>query len=205
MEGYVSKNEIKPYRLLFDQMLSGVRKEIRANGITFTCNLVGSAKRNLVIRHPNKGADCDYQLFIQSNKNNLRPEQIKRIFLQSFNKHLPNGFDEGEDSTSAVTIKQKDKEHSKIVFSFDIVIIRTNAEIPEILRRNKTEQYVWDILENMSGFQSRFLQIKGSKMWEELRKRYYKKKIRQMNGDDSRKSFQLLNEAVNETLQVFGQ
>ena len=42
-------------------------------------------------------------------------------------------------------------------------------------------------------------------MWEELRKRYYKKKIRQMNGDDSRKSFQLLNEAVNETLQVFGQ
>ena len=71
MDGYVSKNDVIPLKELFDEMLSSVRKDVKREGITFTCNLVGSAKRNLVVCHPTKGIDCDYQLILQSNKNGL--------------------------------------------------------------------------------------------------------------------------------------
>ena len=55
----------------------------------------------------------------------------------------------------------------------------------------------------MSDFQERFSLITGNEMWNELKERYYKKKVKQMNGNDDKKSFQLLNEAVNEVLQVY--
>lgn len=91
----------------------------------------------------------------------------------------------------------------KIVFSYDIVIMRNINGIPEIIKRNTEGKYIWNQLRYMADFQERFAMISNTEMWEELRKRYYRKKIRQMSGDDSRKSFQLLNEATNEVLEVF--
>ena len=204
MDGYVSRNEVKPLKQWFNEMLFYVRKDVKAQGITFTCNLVGSAKRNLVVCHPTKGIDCDYQLYLQTNKNSFDAEEIKNAFRKSFNKHHPQGFSNCEDSTSALTMKMKDARRSKIVCSFDIVILRNNNGIPEIIRRNTNGAYIWNQLRPMLDFQERYALISGNEMWKELKTRYYKKKIKQMNGDDDRKSFQLLNEAVHEVLQFFG-
>lgn len=203
MDGYVSKNDIKPLIQAFDLMLSYVRRDAKAQGLTFTCNLVGSAKRNLVVAHPTKGIDCDYQLHLQSNKNSFNAEEIKKIFCTLFDKYRPQGFSYCEDSTSALTMKMKDKQHSKILYSFDIVLLKNLGGTPEIIRRNTDGEYVWNKLRYMSNFQERFSLISGAEMWDELRGRYYKKKIRQMNGETDKKSFQLLNEALNEVLQVF--
>ena len=71
MDGYVSKSEVRELMQTFEDILFYVRKDAKSEGITFTCNLVGSAKRNSVVRHPTKGTDCDYQLFLQSNKNDF--------------------------------------------------------------------------------------------------------------------------------------
>ena len=203
MDGYVSKNDVKQLKQLFNEMLTHICKEVKTQGITFTCNLVGSAKRNMVICHPTKGIDCDYQLFLQSNKNDLDAEEIKRTFQAAFNKYRPQGFSCCEDSTSALTMKQKDTKQGKILCSFDIVILRNINGILEIIRRNSEDEYVWNKLHDMTNFQQRFSLISGPEMWRELRKRYYKKKIKQMNGNSEKKSFQLLSEAVNEVLQVF--
>ena len=203
MDGYVSKNDIKPLMQAFDLMLSYVRRDAKARGLTFTCDLVGSAKRNLVVAHPTKGIDCDYQLHLQSNKNELDAEQIKKIFCTLFDKYRPQGFSYCEDSTSSLTMKMKDKQHCKILCSFDIVLLRNLGGVPEIIRRNTDGKYVWNKLRYMSDFQERFSLITGNEMWNELKERYYKKKVKQMNGNDDKKSFQLLNEAVNEVLQVY--
>ena len=42
-------------------------------------------------------------------------------------------------------------------------------------------------------------------MWDDLRERYYKKKMDKINGVryHDKKSFQIFHEAVNETLQKF--
>ena len=82
---YVSKNEIKPYRKQFEEkLLPPIRKECKKNGLTFEHNLVGSAKNNLVVRHHNKGFDCDYQLTLRKNKKNLDPNTIKDYFSKLF-------------------------------------------------------------------------------------------------------------------------
>lgn len=92
MDGYVSKNDIKPLMQVFDLMLSYVRRDAKARGLTFTCDLVGSAKRNLVVAHPTKGIDCDYQLHLQSNKNELDAEQLKRYFVLCSTNTVPKVF-----------------------------------------------------------------------------------------------------------------
>lgn len=205
MEGYVSRDNIRLIRSIFEGMIPRVREDMHDEGISFNCNLVGSAKRNLVIQHPTKGIDCDYQIIIQKNKKNLTPQRIKELFRLSFNKHRPYGLSPCENSTSALTIKQKDETHSRVVFSFDIAIIKIRNGIYEIIRRTSGNNFTWNQLRDMAGFYERYNLISDSRMWNDLRTRYYEKKIKQMNGDDSRKSFQLLNEAVNETLQFFGQ
>ena len=55
----------------------------------------------------------------------------------------------------------------------------------------------------MTDFQQRFSMISNSDMWDELRRRYYNKKVKQMNGETDKKSFQLLNETVNEVISLF--
>lgn len=203
MDGYVPKNDVIPLKELFDEMLSSVRKDVKREGITFTCNLVGSAKRNLVVCHPTKGIDCDYQLILQSNKNGLNESEIKRLFRSSFDRHRPTGFSPCEDSTSALTMRKKDAKHSKILYSFDIVILQDMNGVPEIIRRNSEGEYVWNQLRSMADFQQRFSMISNSDMWDELRRRYYNKKVKQMNSETDKKSFQLLNETVNEVISLF--
>ena len=202
MEGYVSKDEIKQYKDLFDNIIFKIRKDIKREGITFTHNLVGSGKRNLIVRHPTKGCDLDYQILLQKNSKALSPKDIKDRFRILFNKYKPSGYSDCEDSTSALTMKRKDTKLSKIVFSYDIVILR-DRDCLEIIRRSAPNEYVWNKLKMMNGFNMRLKQICSSQMWNELRNRYYKKKIKQMNGETDKKSFQLLNEAVNEVLNYF--
>lgn len=203
MEEYVSKDEIRRYRELFEDIISIVRKEIKKYGITFTCNLVGSGKRNLVVRHPTKGCDLDYQIFLQKNNKDLSPKEIKDKFRKLFNQHKPKGYSDCEDSTTALTIKKKNKEQKIIVFSYDIVIMKNDNIYPEIIRRNEQQEYIWNELRDMKNFVEKYKEICTPQMHEELRKRYYKKKIDQMNGKTDKKSFQLLNESVNEVLKLF--
>ena len=115
---YVSKNEVRPYRELFEEVFREIQKELKKeNGLTFSFGLVGSAKRNLVVRHHNKGFDCDYQLYLQKNKQELSEEAIKKLLMKKFDEKMPSEFDYCEDSTSSITIKKIITEQSKIEFS----------------------------------------------------------------------------------------
>ena len=206
MEEYVSKNEIRPYKELFAGLIKKVRTDLKKVGITFTCNLVGSAKRNLVVRHHNKGFDCDYQIFIQKNKKNYDATIIKSEFMDCFNKHIPQNYSKCKDSTSSITIKKNDNKNDKIEFSFDVVILKNYNDNVLIIRQDKenpSEKYFWNPLPEMTKHKERFALIQGNEMWNALRKTFYKKKMDQIKGKTDKKSFQLLNESVNEVLKLF--
>ena len=204
---YVSKNEVRPYEELFEEVFREIQKEIKKkNGLTFSFALVGSAKRNLVVRHHNKGFDCDYQLYLQRNKQELSAEEIKKLLIKKFDEKMPNEFDYCEDSTSSITLKKKITKQSKIEFSYDIVIMDLYENVSYILRKNGTGQYVWNQLPSFTSFEDDYSQIEGADMWEDLRQCYYDKKIAKNNGSPKykdKKSFQLLHQAVKETLQKF--
>lgn len=78
------------------------------------------------------------------------------------------------------------------------------VENTEILRHNKnpkTKSWKFEQLPDMTNASEQFRKIKGPEMWQDLRERYYDKKT---NNKSDKKSFQLLHEAVNETLKEFG-
>ena len=199
MKKYVPKKEVKPYKEDFAKIMESIRPTIKQQGITFTYNLVGSAKRNLVIRRANKGFDCDYQIFIQKNKKNLKPKELKSMFISEINKVLKDSFpkyDNCEDKTTAITIKQKNQENSSIEFSFDIVIMKIEKDQTKIIRKNdETNEYNFELLKDMKITQNLIKQIKHQQIWDEVREKYYYEKMKYLD-NGNKKSFQILNEVL---------
>ena len=75
-----------------------------------------------------------------------------------------------------------------------------------ILRKNGSGQYVWNQLADFASFEYDYSQIRNSDMWEDLRQCYYDKMTAKINGSPkykNQKSFQLLHQAVKETLSRF--
>ena len=203
-EKYVPKEEVRPLRKQFHEWMQSIHDEIKDSGVSFTYMLVGSAKRNLVVRHHNKGFDCDYQIKITRNSLGLEAKELKDLFRNMLNKVVKkNGYSDCENSTSSLTIKKKG-DKSNIEHSYDIVILTQDKEGVKILRYNKLNgKYVFELLHDMSDAKENFNRINGSHAWEKLREIYYIKKTNELTENRTgKKSFQLLNEAVNEVLQI---
>ena len=201
---YVSKKEVKPWRAMFHKWMKNIRPKVKEKGITFTYRLVGSAKRTLVIRHHNQGFDCDYQIFIQRNSKALSPKEIKLLFKSVIDEVcVVDCFEPCENSTSSLTIKMVDKAQSKVRVGYDVVILQETDEGLKILRcqnkGTKKESFVLELLPDMTNMSAKLAKIKGKNQWNKLRELYYNKKI---NYNGEKKSFQLLNEAINEVLQL---
>lgn len=197
---FVAKSEVAPYKQIFLDAFYKVQKECRKqHGLTFNFNLVGSAKRNMVVRHHNKGFDLDYQLFLQKNKQGLTERQIKNILKILFDKYFPSDFNNCEDSTSAITIKKVLKD--KIEIGYDIVILKSTGNICEIIRR-KGQEYFWNELPDTKNYISNLSKIKGP-LWARLKNIYGQKIVQKHYGQkyQDKKSFQILNEAINEVLK----
>jgi hypothetical protein len=197
---FVAKSEVAPYKQIFLDAFYKVQKECRKqHGLTFNFNLVGSAKRNMVVRHHNKGFDLDYQLFLQKNKKGLTERQIKNILKILFDKYFPSDFNNCEDSTSAITIKKVLKD--KIEIGYDIVILKSTGNICEIIRR-KGQEYFWNELPDTKNYISNLSKIKGP-LWARLKNIYGQKIVQKHYGQkyQDKKSFQILNEAINEVLK----
>lgn len=205
---YVPKEEVRPLRRQFHEWMQSIHDEIKDKGVSFTYMLVGSAKRNLVIRHHNKGFDCDYQIKITRNVNSLEAKELKDLFRNSLNKVVKkNGYSDCENSTSSLTIKKKG-DKSDIKHSYDVVILTQDKDGVKILRYDKPPagdgDYVFEPLPDMSSARENFQRINGKKMWDKLRDIYYDKKMNELTDRRTgKKSFQLLNEAVNEVLDSF--
>lgn len=197
---FVTRSELAPYKELFIDVFHDVQRICRKeHGLTFNFNLVGSAKRNMVVRHHNKGFDLDYQLFLQKNSKNLSAKQIKNILMKLFKNYFPLNFKRHEDSTSAITVKKVLKD--KIEIGYDIVILKSVGNICEIIRR-QGQDYFWNELSDTKNYISNLSKIK-SPLWARLKNIYGQKIVQKHYGQkyQDKKSFQILNEAINEVLK----
>lgn len=204
---YLSKADVKPHRQEFQRIIENIRKYIREQGVTFTYNLIGSAKRNLVLCHENKGYDCDYKITIQTNVDDMKEEQLKKMFMDAFNKVvIAMGYSNCNDSTQAITIKKVIPNESRIEKGYDVIITKELEDGTHILRNDKQgnhNTYHFVQMRDTQNFHNNFAKIKGNDMWQELRKRYKKKREDNQNmpEEQQKKGFQLLSEAVNEVLK----
>lgn len=200
---WVTKAESKPYRDLFREAFSYVSSKVTNH--TYYYRLIGGAKRNLVLNKPNKGFDFDYQIIFhhcllngQSSKELIA---LKNSFRQAFDEFFTQlGYQYGEDSRSAITIKKLSDEQ-QILHSYDITLLSPSAETIDkhihIMRYEDPEKKImtWNQMGKSVIFHTKYRQIKSAQKWNELRA-LYKSKQEKWNGE--KKSFSLLIEAVNE-------
>jgi hypothetical protein len=204
---WVTKAESKPYRDLFREAFSYVSSKVTSH--TYYYRLIGGAKRNLVLNKPNKGFDFDYQIIFHlcllNEMNSKELIALKSSFRQAFDEFFTQlGYQYGEDSRSAITIKKLDDE-KKIHHSYDITLLSPSAEANDkhihIMRYSDPEKQVmtWNQMGKSIIFHEKYKQIKSAQKWTELRA-LYKSKQEKWNGE--KKSFSLLMEAVNEIVLI---
>lgn len=212
----VNKEDVSEAREVFENWISKVRKVLKKDyKIHFACDIIGSGKRKLVIRQCNRNGffDLDYQITLTrlpkelaENINN-KAKDVKNIFRKTFDDNKPSDFTFCEDSTQALTIKSNDKK-----FGFDVIIIRIENDDKYILYNKKNtntkckgnnKDYCWEIRSDDLKFRDRMKKIKNADKWQFLRNSYRDKRHEYKDSVDGKKSFQILNEAVVNTLKEF--
>lgn len=116
---YVSKKEAAPVKAELLEIIHEVQDIVR-DDFTFQYTFIGSSSRNMITEDikSNIGYDFDVNLEVNDDEENFSAEQIKLKLKQAFDSVAWRyGYDHCEDSTRVLTLKVKDREHSRILHS----------------------------------------------------------------------------------------
>ena len=150
---YISKHDPQVKTAYQDlmQLLRAVRKDLKKT-YTFQHRIVGSYSRNMITYDTkgNIGFDFDVNIYPNDDENEINPKNLKLKLKAALDKLGPtHGFSPAEDSTRVLTIKVKDRKHSKVIYSVDFCIVNDyiddyGDERQEYIRFNKKQNsYFW--------------------------------------------------------------
>ena len=201
---YVPKREVKEYKKEMQDFLMQISKKFKEEGLYyFNVGLVGSAKRNLVLRRGNSVYDVDFQLFLINNS--VDADYRENIFdkIQEKKNSLEGSW-KIENSHSVITIRKVD-DNGTVLKSFDVVLTRKNNGVEKAVLDKNKNQYIWNQVSWSEKHYYKRNQIKGHKQWSYLRDQY--KNLRENEWDkskeDKKPSISLFVEAVNNTYEKF--
>ena len=208
---YATKEELTPVR---DELIAIINEtqDLLRSEFTFRFDFVGSYKRNMVTYDPKSNIGCDFDVNLEVNDDNeeYSAEALKRkIFLALDCVALKYGYDHAEDSTRVITIKVKDRLHSRILHSCDFAIVnnytdRQGHKRQQYIHFNKKQvSYSWKnqpkghyLLPEKERW------IRRSDHQNELKDLYLEKKNANLN--PFKRSHSLYAEAVHEICQKYG-
>ena len=202
---YVTRNEAKPYRDEFENIIHEVQDLLR-DEFTFSYDFIGSSSRNMITFDPttNKGFDFDVNLHI-NGAYDYTAEDIKKAVIRAIDKvAVPRGYSNCEDSTRVITLKMKNTYRSRIEYSCDFAIVndyedKKGRKHQEYIRLQKeTGRYIWNEQNKGYNLEDKIKWIKNQpgNMWNEVLDLYLDKK--NMNSDPNKKSRALYAETINE-------
>jgi len=203
---FISKHDPRVKKAYSDllEIITQVQDLVR-DKITFSFQIVGSYKYDLMTYDPltNIGYDFDFNLTLQSLREEYSPQEIRDIFITALKRVAPKyGYNHVENSTRVITIKVTDLFHSRIVRSCDFAIVNNYEE-----KGVKKQQYIRYVKDSNlfvwtsqpKGFyhkKEKLDWIKQNHLWEELKTVYLNKK--NDNHDPHKHSRSLLAESINE-------
>lgn len=206
---YVSIKEWKPVRDELFKIIHRLQDEVR-NEFTFQYHFVGSSKRKMITRDRNSNIGFDFDVNIEVNDpdENFSPEEIRNILCKGLNKVTnPNGYsifgyDYAEDSTRVITIKVKDRVHSRILHSCDFCIVYECGDgQQQYIRYNKKQnRYLWEFQpKGYVDLPAKIEWIKNHALWQQVLDYYIYKK--NTNDNPNKHSRSIFAETVNEIWQ----
>ncbi len=208
---YVSRKQLSPVKKDLVQIIKAVQDLVRKD-FTFRYDFVGSVTRNMVTYDvgTNKGYDFDVDIQVNDDEENFSAKEIKTKIRLALDKVTYNyRYDNAEDSTRVITIKVKDRQNSKILYSCDFAIVNdyvddNGNECQEYIHFNKKQgTYSWQ--EQPQGFyllDEKAEWIKDCGYTGEMRKLYLHKK--NTNTDSNKHSRSIYAETVHEICQKYG-
>ena len=205
---YISKKDPR-VRCAYEDLMHLLR-EVRcelSDHYTFQHKLVGSYSRNMITydEKSNMGFDFDVNIYPNDDEEDFSPKEIKYLFKDALDRHArSHGFDYAEDSTRVLTIKVKDRQRARIVYSVDFAFVHDytddeDRERQEYIHFNKNQNsYTWE--EQGDGYyqlQEKIQWIKDRHLWESDLRPYYLLK-KNLNTDPNLHSRNIFTIAVNE-------
>ena len=181
-------------------------QELKNYEIEARMNVVGSKKRNMITQNANEPIDFDFNLLILNADDYARASDLKEDVREAYNTVLEcNGWDDCDDSTSALTTKKMVfKKGNKTPFYIDVCIVKKDRYGLHRLIHHKTgfvnmDQWYWNQVPNSHDLRDKEAYLKPD-YWTMVRKTYLDKKnmYLQRPYDQDHPSFICYVEAVNE-------
>ena len=211
---YVPKEEWKPIKDELIEIIHELQDVVR-NDFTFQYHFVGSSKRKMITRdrNSNTGFDFDVNIEVNDPDENHSAEKIRNILRKGLDKvNNPNpygysifGYGYTEDSTRVLTIKLKDRQNSRILYSCDFCIIYEcdNGRQQYIRYNKKQKSYSWEYQpKGYYKLSEKIEWIKKQKLWQQVKDNYIYKK--NTNTDDNKKSRAIFAETIHQVCQQNG-
>lgn len=196
---YVPKSELKEYKDLVNSFFKSNQGKKLLSKHKCYYRLVGSAKRNLVLRDDtkNNGFDLDYQIVFYEYKKMQSDEmiEIKREFRLALDEFLvDSGYENGDNSTTAITYKKLNDDKIKTGYDF-VLLMPLEDNSFSVFKYTNEEKTIMQLaqVKNSKDFNKKYKEIKG-KEFTKLRDEYKKAKN---NNQQNKCSFSLLVECVN--------
>ncbi len=184
-------------------------QNLKSYGVISRMSIVGSKKRGLITQNERGAIDYDFNLWIESAKDNLvrNPQKLKQIIIIAFNEVLEkNNWKTCDDSTSAITTKKMVmSKGNKTPFSIDVCIVRNDSYgnwyrlIHKKLGCIWYDQYYWEQGPTTRDLEKKEKYLKDG-YWMQVRDTYLKKKNMYLERQDmdNHPSYNCYIEAVNE-------
>lgn len=202
MYEYVAKALIKPYRKQCMELFKELKMDLEDNGIKATIGPVGSGLEGLVTRDGKGPFDLDYNLQIHSatpvyQKDLRLLKDTIRLTLDQLLKTRHMVFSFGQDSTAALTYLLHDGETGRVVFKFDLGIIRRQGKRYSRLIHDKAAGiFRWEAVRDARETTQRVQALRKEGHQEEIKEAYLRLKNRYAH-DDQHPSFVIFIETVN--------
>lgn len=204
---YVPKRKAQEMRKempgLFRKVLIDFKEE---KGLSFTIRIVGSSKRNMIVKFGDSKYDTDYQLELQPPKKctDVSPD-IRATIFELLRRHKPSEWNI-ENSTSVITLHKR--VNGVDVHSFDIAVLKGEDNNSSKSAMNKiTNQYSWEKIGKLNkayvDFREDYATI--GKLTKEIYLEKRQNRHDEINDDKDHKDYKssssLFLESVNEAKQ----
>ncbi len=212
MYGYVTdKVFIKESYSMCAGIVNQLVQKLKSYGVEARMSVAGSKKRGLITQNEKEPIDYDFNLWVEFAEDVdivRNPRELKQKIISAFNEVLEwNGWENCDDSTSAVTTKQRRlRKGNKTPFSIDVCIVRKDnyGNWYRLIHRKTGimcyDQYYW--LQGMSigDLNKKEMYLKDGGYWMIVRETYLKKKNLYLTRQDmdNHPSYNCYIEAVNE-------
>lgn len=202
---YVDKEQVDHYKSYCRKVLDQLQAKLNEKySIVSKVILIGSGAEDMVTRNGKGAFDLDYNLILTSIPQEYEnsPGRLRNRVRGVLDSLVDERFSHGKGSTSSITYLMHAQDRSKVVFRFDIALIREREGKYKLVHDKGKNLFIWNQVPPLKDLDMKIAMIGKSGHWNDLRETYLKlKNMYLRQNDTNHPSFIIYAEAANQVYQ----